>query len=94
MTHLPTGLTQTAVGREKAANLTSARAALDERLDEMEHSARHNAANQIKRAQIGSGQRGDKRRTYRFQDDLIHDHETGKRVRCREFMKGNIEGLW
>jgi protein subunit release factor A len=32
----------------------------------------------VRRKQIGSGMRGDKRRTYRFQDDTVVDHVTGK----------------
>lgn len=32
----------------------------------------------VRRQQIGSGMRGDKRRTYRSQDDVVTDHVTGK----------------
>jgi protein subunit release factor A len=42
----------------------------------------------VRRQQIGSGMRGDKRRTYRFQDDTVVAHVTGKA------MKGGIPLLW
>lgn len=94
MTHLPTGLKQTANGRERQANLDAARAALEAQLDAMESDGAHGAANALRKDQIGSGQRGDKRRTYRFQDDRVADHDNGRSMRCRAFMKGNIEELW
>lgn len=72
----------------------TARAALDEILDAMESNALHAKTSAIRKDQIGSGQRGDKRRTYRFQDDRIQDHETGKSMRCKSFMRGDVEGLW
>ena len=59
--------------------LTGRRAALD---------------NERRQDQIGSGERGDKRRTYRFQDDRVLDHRTGRSARCSEVMKGAFERLW
>lgn len=63
----------------------------------LEHSAAanlHNEANDIRRGQVGSGMRGDKRRTYRFQDDSVVDHVTGKSARCGDVMKGGFDRLW
>ena len=48
----------------------------------------------VRRKQIGSGMRGDKRRTYRFQDDTVVDHVTGKSTQASKAMKGAIQGLW
>lgn len=94
MTHVPTGITQTAVSRSKEANLQEARARLDEILDANEAERAHQAVNATRANQVGSGQRGDKRRTYRFQDDRVVDHETGKSARCSAVMKGQLELLW
>ena len=38
--------------------------------------------------------RGDKIRTYRFQDDVVTDHNTGKKASTKDVMNGKIELLW
>jgi protein subunit release factor A len=48
----------------------------------------------IRRQQIGSGMRGDKRRTYRFQDDTVVDHVTGKSMQASKAMKGGFANIW
>jgi peptide chain release factor 1 len=47
-----------------------------------------------RKRQVGSGMRGDKIRTYRFQDDSVQDHLTGHRAKCSAVLKGNIDLLW
>jgi protein subunit release factor A len=47
-----------------------------------------------RKQQVGSGMRGDKMRTYRFQDNTVTDHETGKTAQCDKVMKGRFELLW
>lgn len=47
-----------------------------------------------RKQQVGSGMRGDKIRTYRFQDDSVQDHVTGRRAKCSAILKGNIDLLW
>lgn len=46
------------------------------------------AEDDVRRQQIGSGMRGDKRRTYRFQDDHVVDRITGKSMQASNAMKG------
>jgi len=41
-----------------------------------------------RRRQVGSGMRGDKRRTIRCQDGVVTDHPTGRRWRLREYLRG------
>jgi peptide chain release factor 1 len=94
LTHVPTGVSQTATGRSRAANEREALDALWRKLDELEGTIDHTSVNQSRSKQIGSGMRGDKIRTYRFQDDQINDHRTGKKCTTKKFMKGAIDLLW
>lgn len=49
--------------------------------------------NSDRKQQIGKGQRGDKIRTYRFQDDIVVDHKTGKKANLASVVAGNIDIL-
>ncbi len=46
-----------------------------------------------RRCQIGSGERSDKRRTYREKDDLVIDHITNKTTRLKDIWKGKLSPL-
>jgi protein subunit release factor A len=43
---------------------------------------------QDRRQQVGSGQRGDKRRTIRVKDGEVTDHVTGKSWRYKDYVRG------
>lgn len=92
--HLPTGMVETRQGRKRESNLREAKNALLSRVREMqnEHLNKHIAA--IRKNQVGSGMRGDKIRTYRFQDDQVVDHNSGKRAQCTKVMRGYFNLLW
>ena len=92
--HIPTGITQTSQGRSRKANEEEAKSKILEILLKKSSGINSLATNESRSKQIGSGMRGDKRRTYRFQDDKVSDHETNKEVSCREIMKGKIDLLW
>lgn len=93
--HLPTGLTQKADGRSRIDNENEAMARLITILNESHANLSNSLVNNARRDQIGSGNRADiKKRTYRFQDDLVIDHQTGKSVSCKIFMRGGIENIW
>lgn len=62
-------------------------------LDRHLRSAGHQAQNATRRTQVGSGQRADKRRTFRFQDDRAVDHLTGKAAPCTKVMAGRFDLL-
>ena len=47
-----------------------------------------------RKSQVGTGMRGDKIRTYRFQDDSVQDHLSGKRSSVKKVMNGNFDLLW
>jgi peptide chain release factor 1 len=92
--HLPTGLSRIAQSRSREANARDARAELMRALSEQTDASFHLIRNDIRAAQIGLGMRADKRRTYRFQEDRVVDHITGKSMKATAFMKGRINQLW
>jgi peptide chain release factor 1 len=92
--HVPSGLVRSAQTRSRKNSVALAMAALKEDLAKLETGQRHAQENGMRRRQVGSGMRGDKRRTYRFQEGLVHDHETGKTVDLRRLMAGDFKGLW
>ena len=94
MTHIPSGVVVTAQTRSRESSLKQAK---DELLSRVLTSATevHNAKLSLDRKeQVGSGMRGDKSRTYRFQDDQVNDHRTNKRAKCSTVLKGNFDLLW
>lgn len=92
--HIPTGLKQERQGRSREANYRDAMAALIAMLDDRLRSGSKAAEDDVRRQQIGTGMRGDKRRTYRFQDDVVVDHVTGKSMQASKAMKGGVGALW
>jgi protein subunit release factor A len=69
-------------------------AEIQRRVDEQCQRQYNNTIAGDRKQQVGSGMRGDKIRTYRFQDDSVQDHLTGKRAKCSQILKGNIDHLW
>ena len=47
-----------------------------------------------RKQQVGSGMRGDKIRTYRFQDDVVKDHITNRSASVKKVLAGNFNLLW
>jgi protein subunit release factor A len=69
-------------------------AALIAMLDDCLRSGSKAVEDDVRRQQIGSGMRGDKRRTYRFQDDTVVDHVTGKSMQASKAMRGGFNVIW
>ena len=74
--------------RSKRQNYELALKTLKERLKANAESNAHNDINATRKSQIGSGQRGDKIRTYRLQDDTAIDHRTGQKLRFSALQRG------
>ena len=94
LTHILTGEIVTAQCRSRENSLNEAKTEL---LNRLNGSARrgHFAETAIERKnQVGSGQRGDKIRTYRFQNNSVKDHQTGKQCTCEKLLAGNFDLLW
>ena len=94
LTHIPTAIVETRQSRERDANLEEATKAVNARLDAMLTQVRSTILSDERRIQIGSGERGDKTRTYRMQDDRVVDERTGKRASAAKVLAGNFELVW
>ena len=92
--HTPTGLSEARQGRERSGNLESALAALHATLDREEATAKASAQSCIRGSQTGSGMRGDKTVTIRFQDDRVTHHGTGRETTASRYMRGFLDEVW
>lgn len=95
ITHLASGERRVGTAsRSRVSNYREAMSALESHLEGHAKRKSHGSQNAIRKAQIGSGMRGDKRRTYRFQDDAVVDHVTGRKARASAVMRGQFDLLW
>lgn len=94
LTHLPTGIVETRQSRERTSNLEEATQAIQRRLDEMLADQQSRELDATRQSQIGSGQRGDKIRTYRIQDDRVTDDRTGKTASASNVLNGRFNLVW
>lgn len=90
LTHTPTGISVRCENeRSQEQNRRTALAVLRARLWEARENEVHSARAEDRKKQVGSGMRGDKRRTIREQDGVVTDHITGKRWRFKEYERGD-----
>lgn len=94
ITHLPTGRVATAQCRSRVTSLDEAKSALIEQLKREEYRSFKVSLDTERKSQVGSGMRGDKIRTYRFQNDTVKDHITEKSANLKQVMRGNFDLLW
>lgn len=87
--HIPTGLqVRSETTRSQFKNKELAIALLTARLYAADSQRRDAAVAKDRRQQVGSGQRGDKRRTIRVKDGEVNDHVTGKNWRYKDYVRG------
>lgn len=91
LVHLPTGIAVHCESqRSQHQNRALAHERLAARLADGARTAEHASRAKERREQVGSGMRGDKRRTIRCQDGVVVDHPTGRTWRLREYMRGEF----
>lgn len=89
LVHVPSGLVARCQSeRSQHANKVIALRVLRARLAERIANEAGAARDELRRRQIGSGMRGDKRRTVRVQDDAVIDHISGRTWRYKDYVRG------
>jgi peptide chain release factor 1 len=94
ITHIPTGIVATAQCRSRQNSIAEALQTIQTQVDNITQTAYNKTVAANRKQQVGSGMRGDKIRTYRFQDDRVQDHITGRSANCSAVLKGNFDLLW
>lgn len=92
--HRPTGLSETRQGRSRELNLQDAKQSLIHQIKNITYEKNRKDISNARKDQAGSGMRGDKIRTYRFQDDIVTDHNLNTSHKCGKVMKGYFDLLW
>lgn len=94
ITHLPTGIIAKAECRSRQNSLNEALNEIQKRIDLVVARQYNDNISRCRKDQVGSGMRGDKIRTYRYQDDTVQDHNTGKRSSIKKIMSGHFDLIW
>lgn len=94
LTHIPTGAVATAQCRSRLESESQAKVTIVRLLQMQHHNVQHLKEADLRKGQVGSGERGDKIRTYRFQDDTVKDHRTKRSASLSMVMRGCFDLLW
>lgn len=93
--HIPSGIMiRSESSRSQHENKDIALTILRAKLLALGKKIQDDKVEQVRRDQIGAGNRNDKIRTIRLQDDIVIDHESGKKVSAKEYMKGKLELIY
>jgi peptide chain release factor 1 len=95
MTHIPSGIVvQCQDERSQAKNRAKAEAHLRSKLYALEREKQDAEQSALRKAQVGSGERAEKIRTYNYPQDRITDHRVGATFHgIPRFMAGDIDPL-
>ncbi|HEY8683332.1 MAG TPA: peptide chain release factor 1 [Rhodanobacter sp.] len=95
ITHLPTGtVVECQEERSQHKNRARAMSLLKARLLDAERSKQSAAQAESRRLQVGTGDRSQRIRTYRYKDNLVTDHRVGLNLyRLAEIMQGDLDEL-
>ncbi len=91
VTHIATGIKVVRDGRNQHKNKEDALKELKIRINKFYRTGHVDETVEERRDQIGKGERGDKRRTYRVKEGIVVDHITNKTASLKNILKGKIE---
>lgn len=95
LTHKPSGIQiRVEAGRSQHQNKELALGLLRAKLGEVAETAKKGKRDAKRKSQVGSGMRGDKRRTIALQRGEVTDHVTGKRLGAKQYLRGEVDLLW
>lgn len=90
LVHRPSGISvRCETEKSQHRNRQMALEQLRARLWESQQATVANSRSSARKSQVGSGMRGDKRRTIREQDGQVTDHVLGKKWRLKDYLRGN-----
>jgi len=92
--HRETGEITTSQCRSRENSFNEAKLAMIKKLQDKFNYGSHLKFSEEKKRQAGSGERGDKIRTYMFQHDKVIDHRTEKSCTTSKIMCGKFDILW
>ncbi len=94
LVHRPTGMrVRVDGGRSQATNPETALAQLRRKLEAQARERGKRSRNAARSGQVGSGMRGDKVRTVALQRDSVTDHRTGRSMRAKQYLRGQLRAL-
>ncbi|MCH5341325.1 MAG: peptide chain release factor 1 [Acetatifactor sp.] len=95
LTHYPTGIVvYSQTEKSQIQNKAKAFALLKAKLYDMEQQQRHDAEAELRRSQIGTGDRSEKIRTYNFPQGRVTDHRIGLTLyKLDKIMNGDIQEI-
>lgn len=95
LTHIPTGTVVTCQdGRSQLKNKEKAFKVLRARIYDVQQREKNEKRTQARRAQVGTGDRSEKIRTYNYPDRRITDHRIGFTIHDMEgFLEGQIDAM-
>lgn len=91
--HIPTGIVKTSQTRSRINSYENALKELKQAVLNQNHQNFSDKNNKVRQNLIGSGERSDKIRTYRFQDNLLIDHVNNKKLPLDSILK-DMMVLW
>jgi peptide chain release factor 1 len=95
LTHLPTGIViYSQTERSQLQNKAKAFALLKSKLYDLEQQKRHDAEADLRRSQVGTGDRSEKIRTYNFPQGRVTDHRIKLTLyRIEDIMNGDLDEI-